>query len=346
MKKNIFLKIMSIGLLPGLLFLNSCTSENNEARNMEQIYEDEGVPIKIEKVVSVNFESSLTYNTILSGIKESSANAMVDGRIEKVFVKAGDFVKKDQMLVAFPTDNPSAQYFQAEAAYQNSLSTYERYKSIYEAGGVSKQTLDDIKTQMEVNKANFDNIQELVKVKAPISGYVTKVSVNESDVVKKEVSLVTVADLSKLKATINISESEINEVKVGTKATAKWQGQIIFGKVSQVDLAMNTSTQSFNANIEFDNKEGKFAAGLTVDVILSGAGGNNTISVERKNLVKKGDDYFVFVNENNTAIMKKVEIGKSRGLSVEILNGLDENEILITEGQIFLENKTKVKVIN
>lgn len=44
--------------------------------------------------------------------------------------------------------------------------------------------------------------------------------------------------------------------------------------------------------------------------------------------------------------MRKVEIGKSRGLVVEILNGLNENEMLITEGQIFLENKTKVKVIN
>lgn len=313
---------------------------------MDQIYKEEGVPVKVEKVETENFESSLTYNTILSGIKESSANAMVDGRIEKVFVKVGDFVKKDQLMVAFPTDNPSAQYFQAEAAYQNSLSTYERYKSIYEAGGVSKQTLDDMKTQMEVNKANFDNMKELVKVKAPISGYITMLSVNETDVVKKEAPLVTVADLSKLKATINISESEISDIKVGAKATAKWQGKTLNGKVTRVDMAMNTATQSFSANIEFENKEKEFTAGLTVEVLIKGSGVNNTISVERKNLVKKGDNYFVFVNENDTAIMRKVEIGKSRGLVVEILNGLNENEMLITEGQIFLENKTKVKVIN
>ena len=45
--------------------------------------------------------------------------------------------------------------------------------------------------------------------------------------------------------------------------------------------------------------------------------------VERKNLVKRGDKYFVYVVEDSSAKLKEVEIGKNSGLEVEIKNGLN-----------------------
>ncbi len=243
---------------------------------------------------------------------------MIGGRIEKVLVKVGDYVEKDQLLVTFPTDNPATQYFQAEVAYENALSTYERYKALYETGGISAQELDNINTQFEVNKANWNSVKKTVKVLAPISGYITKVAVNESDNVKKETQLITVADLSKLKASIKISEDEIDEIKKGTIAEAHWQGKIITGKVTQVDMAMNPYTQAFNADVVFDNSDRKLKAGLTVEVIIKGASQENTISVERKNLVKKGNEFYAFVAEDSAAKKKQVTLGKNRGLFVEL----------------------------
>ena len=74
----------------GFLF-SACEEENVESKNMEQIYKEEGIPVKVSKVEKGNFSQELTYNSNLSGIKESSASAMVGGRIEKVLVKVGDF---------------------------------------------------------------------------------------------------------------------------------------------------------------------------------------------------------------------------------------------------------------
>ncbi len=342
MKKKL---ILSFTLFLSTLLIIGCGEKKVESKNMEQIYKEEGVPIKVETVKKRRFEKVISYNTILSGIQESNASAMIGGRIEKVLVKVGDYVHKDQILFTFPEDAPSTQYYQAKVAFENSQNMYDRYKKLFEVGGISAQDLDNIKTQYEVNKANYETVRKMVKVLAPISGYVTKVNVRESDDVKKETVLATIADLSKLKGTIHISEDEISDVKVGTRATATWQNVTIEGVVTKVDMSMNPITQAFNADVTFNNKDSKMKAGLTVDVTLAGSQSNNRIVIERKNLVKKNNEYFVYVANNNIAKIRKVKLGKSSGLYTEILSGLNEGDQLITEGQMNLEDSAKVKII-
>lgn len=338
------LKTLPIILLSTFIFFG-CDDEKIESKNMEQIYKEEGVPIKVMRVEKKNFERELTYNSILSGIKESSASSMVGGRIEKVLVKVGDFVKKDQVIITFPMDSPSTQFYQAKVAFENSKNTYERYQKLFDVGGISAQDLDNVKTQYEINKANWETTKKMVKVLAPISGYVIKIAVKESDNVKKETVLATVADLRKLKASIKVAEDEISDLTVGTKAFAIWQGNKIEGKVTQVDMAMNSMTQSFNADIVFNNSGQKIKAGVTADVFIYEGSKSESITVERKNLVKRGNEFYVYVVENNVAIEKKVKVGKSSGLFTEIANGLNENDLMIVEGQMFLENNVKVKII-
>ncbi len=341
--KKTFKTLILFGI--SMFLFSACGDEQVEQKNMEQIYKEEGIPVKVKKLKKGSFKKELTYNTYLSGIKESAASAMVGGRIEKVLVKVGDFVKKDQVLITFPIDNPSAQYFQAKVAYENSKNTYERYKKLFDVGGISAQDLDNVKTQYEVNKANWDTIQKMVKVLAPISGYVTKIAVKESDNVRKETLLATIADLRKLKASIQVAEDEINDVIVGTKAIAVWQGNKIEGKVTQVDMAMNPMTQSFNADIVFNNSDKRMKAGVTADITILGGESTDAITIERKNLIKKGDDYYAFIINGNKAVEKKVNIGKSSGIYTEVISGLNEGDLLIVEGQMFLENNAIVKVI-
>ena len=110
-------------------------------------------------------------------------------------------------------------------------------------------------------------------------------------------------------------------------------------------MAMNPMTQSFSADVVFNNVEGKMKAGVTADIIITTGSGKESITVARKNLTKKGEDYFVFVLESNKAKEKKVKIGKNSGIYSEVIDGLNEGELLIVEGQMFLENNSNVKVI-
>ncbi|PID59004.1 MAG: efflux transporter periplasmic adaptor subunit [Ignavibacteriae bacterium] len=341
--KKLIGKILFLLIL--FTFITSCDEEKVESKNMEQIYKEEGIPVKVKEIDENSFSRDLSYNAVLSGIKESTVSAFIGGRIEKVNVKVGDFVKKDQVIFEFPEDSPSAQFYQAKVAYENSKTMYERYQKLFEVGGISAQNLDNVKTQYEVNKANWDNIQRLVKVLAPISGYVTQVAVKETDNVRKEALLAIIADLRKLKTSISVSEDEINDIKKGNIATAEWQGIKVKGKVTQVDMAMNPYTQSFNADIVFDNSARKMKAGVTADITIQSGSNKKIISVDRKNLIADGKEFFAFTLNNGIAKKVKLKVGKKSGVFVEVLEGLNIGDKIIIEGQMFLDDNTKVKII-
>ena len=96
--------------------------------------------------------------------------------------------------------------------------------------------------------------------------------------------------------------------------------------------------------IVFNNSGQKIKAGVTADITIEGGDETESITVERKNLVKKGNELYAYVVENEKAVERKVKVGKSSGLFTEILDGLNENDLMIIEGQMFLENNVKVKI--
>jgi RND family efflux transporter MFP subunit len=341
--------VKKILLLLGLtgLFLNfiACSGNEDEAKSMEQIYEEEGVPVKVREVKPQLFEKKLTYHAILTGNEESTVSSKLADRVERVLVNIGDYVKKDQVLITFPTDNPSAQYQQAKVAYDNARSSFERIKNLYSTGGISQQNYDNAKTQFEVAKANYENVSQLVKVLAPMDGYVTKINVVESENVKRDEELVTVSRIEKLKAKVWVSEKEIYEVKVGLPAVAKWNGSLVKGKVVQVDMAINQNHQAFGAVLEFVNEGNTCHCGVTAEISIITVQDPNAIVVDIKDILNGANENYVYVNVNGQAKRRSVIQGERQNLDIEIKDGLNPGDQLVVEGQLLLDEGSKLNII-
>lgn len=336
--------IVMLGLMLVLGF-SSCTREKKEAKSIEQIYKEEGVPVRVVTVSLSQFKTVLSFNSILTGFKESTAYASMGDKVEKILVKIGEFVKKDQVLVMFPTDSPSARYYQAKVAYENARTAFERIDSLYKSGGISLQDRDNARARFMVSKADWDIVRQMVSVRAPISGYVTKIHVSETDNIKREMPLVTISNTERTKASIWISEDEIFDIEKDMPATATWKGNLIKGNVVQVDTAMNLMKKAFRALVEFYNPENLIKAGTTVDVRITTSIKPNAVVAERKNILKEQDEYFVYVVKDGMAEKRKVIPGKQQMLDVEILEGLNPGEKLVVEGQMLLKHGSKVKVV-
>jgi len=340
------IKLFSVNLFLAMMFsIFSCAEEKAESRSMEQIYKEDGVPVKVSTIQRGNFMVERSYNAVLTGIEESSAYAKVGDNVEKIFVKVGDYVKQDQVLLTFPTDNPNAQYFQAKVAYDNAKLAYDRISNMYQTGGISKQQLDNAKASFEVAAANWDAAQQTVIVKAPISGYVTKVNVSETDNVKKEAELFTISRMNRMKARVWISEKDSREVKNGMSAYAVWNDMRIDGKVVEVDMALNQQKQAFGALLEFDNPGKILKFGITADIYIKTYENPEAVIVQMKDLLRENENSFVYVVENARAEKKMVKKGKQFNLDVEIENGLTEGDSLIVEGQMHLQPDSKIRII-
>ena len=326
--------------------ISGCSSADSEAKSMEQLHQEKGVPVRVERIEIKPMIVEYAYHAVLSGIQESHASALVSDRVEKIYYAVGEYINKDDVVLSFPTDNPAAQYYQAKGNFEHAETTLKRMENLYESGGISLQDLDGVRAQYKVAQANWDAVRQSVKVKAPICGILTSLDVHESDNVQPGDVLFTVSQTKKLKAKLWVPESQIIGLTAGTKAIAKWNNFEIPGRVTQVDQSLNSSMQAFGLDVEFDNAENCMISGVNAEIKLSIELGSNAIVVERKNLVKENDTYFVYTLENSAARKQAVEIGTQFGTAVEVVQGLHAGDILITEGQTMLDDGKKVKVVN
>lgn len=337
--------ILVIALIAiSIQFFAGC-SEEVDSKNLEQLYVENGIPVKTEKIISQPFSKGLEYNAVITGLKESSAFTTLTDKVEKINYQVGDYVEKDAIVLTFPTDNPTAQYFQAKLAYENSAATFERMKSFYQTGGISKQAFENAETSYKVAEANWHSIKQAVEVKAPISGVITKINVRESENVEKEDQLFTVAQIDKIKARIWVADRDINSVHLGQKAFASWNEITVEGKVDKVDLAMNQMKKAFAVEVVFDNAEKLIKTGITAKVTIVTYQSESSIFIERKNIIKENTNQFVYLNVNGLAKKQIIETGQNSGIDVEILNGLKPGDELIVEGQMLLSENSKLNLI-
>ncbi|MBN2009999.1 efflux RND transporter periplasmic adaptor subunit [candidate division KSB1 bacterium] len=332
-------------VITGLLMMSGCTKEQTQAKSMEQLHEENGIPVRVESVVQKPLTSEHTYFAVLTGILESTASAHVGDKVDKILYRVGDSVQKDAVVITFPTDNPAAQYYQAKVGYEHAEATVKRMENLFNNGGISQQEYENARTQYMVSKANWDAVKQAVKVQAPISGTITSINVQESDNVHSGDALFTISQTSKLKAKLWVPESQIHDVAIGNPTTATWNGITLEGTVTQVDMSLNTKQQAFGVAVEFENPDQKVMSGVNAEIEIIAAANRSAVVIERKNIVMKDNRAYVFVADKGAAVAREITIGKELGLDVEVKSGLRPGDSLITEGQMLLSNGTKINII-
>jgi len=172
------------------------------------------------------------------------------------------------------------------------------------------------------------------------------IGVKEGDKVKAGDNLFTVAQLNKVKAKVWASLIEVQYIKPGMDATMKINGDVYTGKVSVVDLSIDPKHNAYGVEIVFDNYHGKIRSGVTADIRINAYKRNNAIVVPRRYIVFDGDEKFVFVEKDGKAYKQTVKTGIESSIDIEITEGLNPGDRLITDGIFLLRNGSKVKIVN
>ncbi|WP_319559281.1 efflux RND transporter periplasmic adaptor subunit [Marispirochaeta sp.] len=337
-------------LISALLFsaiLAGCSRGDGETtRSIEEIQSQEGIPVRVRELKPETFSASLGYTSSLTGAVESTASALIGDVIEKVLVSVGDYVKKDQVVLTFPADNASLNYEQARINYENAKTSFERISRLYTAEqGISRQDYDNARTQYEIARANWDTVRKMKDVRAPVSGYLTRLNVQESDNVNPGDTLFTVSNHTRLKSTVWVTDREIGRVSVGQKASAEWRGHSLPGRVIQVDMAMDQERKAFAVKLEFDNSDLNVPSGITADIGIEVYSNSSSLIVDMGEFIESAEGPYVFLAENGVSKRRGIETGQQEGLKFEVLSGLTPGDTLITEGVNLVSDGSKIRII-
>jgi len=342
------IRYLGLAILAITLVFASCEKEKEKInkKSMSQLQTEAGIPVSTRILNADTFQYLLTFNANVSGVSESIVTAKISDYVEDVLFSVGDTVQKDDVIIKFPKNNLSANYYQIKTAYENATATFKRMAALYEAKGISRQDYDNIKTQYEVATANWKNVNECINVPAPISGKITRISVRKTENVSSDDVLFAISDLSKLKCQVWIQEKDISKVNVGNGALAIWEGKTIEGRIVQLDLALNSDMQAFGAWVEFDNIDNVIPSGVNARIQLVPYENKNAIVLQRKEIIYSEDTPYVFVVSGDKAVKKAIETGLNYKNDVEVVSGLSFGDILISKGNKSVEDGSFVKVIN
>lgn len=337
MKRKNFLKLMP---LAALLTISSCGDAAKSERTTENV--NRNVTVEEVSLVPVDQLSSFTA-TVEAKTVNNIAPAM-GGRIRVIHVDVGSRVSKGQTVVTMDAANYSQQEMQLATLKRD----YERYRELYEVGGVSRQQLDQLKTQLDVAQSALNTIGENTGLVSPISGIVTARNYDPGDMAAG-IPILTIESINPVKIIINVSESFYSRVSLGMPATVvvdALDGESFEGKVSLIHPTLNPVSRTFPIEIEVANNDQRLCPGMFSRVTLNFGTNERPVITDMAVLKQTGsNDRYVFLEKDGKAIYTKVELGARIGDKYEIVSGLQIGDRVIVQGNSGLIEGAAVNVI-
>jgi HlyD family secretion protein len=188
--------------------------------------------------------------------------------------------------------------------------------------------------QVEKYKSQREDLLEGDTIYSPMKGTILQIDVSEEEVVDRTTTLMTVADLDKMKAVIAVDELDITKVKLGQLANITcdaFMGENFTGKVSKISLegVNQNGVTTYDLTIEIDVRK-QLMSGMNVDVEIIFESRENVLTVPIEALHKINGEYMVTTkDESGNKTDVKVELGLVTDDIVEISNGLKEGDTIV-----------------
>ena len=292
----------------------------------------------------INEEVEFTAN--IEPYKKNYVTPAVSGvRIDRILVDVGDRVRKGQLLV----EMDPVQYDQQMVQLMNQQADYNRIKAVYEAGGVSKQELDQAETQLEIQQKNVDNLKKNIRLVSPIDGVVTARNSEEGNLFDNQ-PVLELMQIDRLKVMAALSEQYFSKVKVGMPVAVTvdiYPGETFEGRVSLIYPALDPQTRTFQVEVTIPNGNGRLRPGMFSRSIFN-MGEKEGLMVPDVAVQRQAgtNDRFVYVIKDSVAEYRRVKTGRQVASEIDLLSGVSEGEEVALTSFTKLDDGTLVQIKN
>jgi RND family efflux transporter MFP subunit len=335
---------------------------------------EEGLPIAAPVVEITTtraragaIDRRITASGSLLALRESPIGAEVRGRIERVFVRAGDRVEAGAPLFQIDTEPYEVALRQAEAG--RDLARAERRQiqadlarlgALHEKAIVSADEVERTKTAVAVARARERQANEVVAlanhnlaqtlVRAPFGGSIAERLADEgaTALVQPQTIVVVLHETAELEARANIPESELARVQPGDAALVHVEGLVepIETRVASVGDTIDPETRTYRVTMRIPNPEHRLKGGTFARIEIQTQRRREAILVPRESIRSEGGRSRVLVVEDGRVIAVPVELGVMSDSDAEVLGGIAlGTEVVVGDAARSIAPGMRVRVI-
>jgi len=265
-----------------------------------------------------------------------------------------------------------ASYQKAQADYQHSVTNFERYKTLYEQGAISKESLDNAQQQMNAARAPLDTWSKQISsgnpatvlakraasekaqsavdalqnqkndlvLRAPRAGIIGYRQAEVGNMAQTGQKLLSIIDNSQIFVDCSVSEQDVGQIVLGTAVNISVDslGKSYTGKIVYNSPGMDAKTQTFTIRIALDNPDQSIKAGMFARTMITMLLRPQSLFVPKEAVVSTNGLEKVYVIEENGQVSERiVTLGLRNDKEVEILKGINSGE------QVAITNLARLK---
>jgi RND family efflux transporter MFP subunit len=281
----------------------------------------------------------------VQGTVESDNNILIpaqsNGVVKKIHVRQGSQVRQGQLLAEL--DGAILERSIDELTQSLGLATtiYERQDRLWKKNIGSEIEYLQAKNNKESLEKKLKTLNEqykLTKIYAPISGAVDDVMIKEGEMAAAGRGTIRIVQLSRLKIKASLSENYISSISQNqpVKVHVPVVGREMDLKINAVSQVIDPYNRTFQIEVRIPSAEKNLKPNMLAVLIINDYTNENALTVPQNVVQDTGADHFLFVanNQNGYWIARKrtVTLGENYADHVEILDGLEAGDLVITLG--------------
>lgn len=322
---------------------------------------DDGAMMRGERVMAVAVADvpEVEFADIVEALGTARANetvtitARVTDTISRINFESGQQVEAGEILVELTDTEEAAGLTEARTTLREARRDLTRTTDLVARSVVPQSRLDEATAVVERARARVSSIEAQLAdriVRAPFAGLVGLREVSLGGLVRPGDPIARLDDASLIKLDFTVPERFLSVVSAGMQIAARtsaYPDEVFTGAIAQVDSRIDPVTRSVTVRAEIENRDGRLLPGqlMTVEVRRDE---RSQPAVPGSALTRYLDQTFVYVIEEGAdgvfARQRSIQLGRRSGQMVEVLDGLQAGERIITEGVHRIRDGSQVQI--
>ena len=307
------------------------------------------VTVEMAEVTASELASSVRAVGTLEAEASATLRAEVPGQIIAVHFDEGQPLEKGAPLYSVEATVLEAEVNEARANAERSEAALKRADELFAKQLISGTDYDAARANYNVDVARLRSSRARLSktvIKAPFDGFVGIRRINIGDYATIGQQLVDVVQLDPLRVAFSVPETLLPKVQPGQPVSVfvdAYPDETFTGKITAVAPKTDVQGHSLEVRASLPNTELKLRPGLFVRIDVSLGVKQDAIVIPEQAIWPLGQEKIVYVVEDGQAFQRTVRIGERKPGAVEILNGLEAGEVIVTAGQMKLFDGASVQ---
>jgi membrane fusion protein (multidrug efflux system) len=310
-----------------------------------------GMPVKAAPVKTGTVTSGVTAVGTLLANESVVIRPEVAGRVAAIHFNEGQAVAAGARLVSLDATEVQAQLAASRADERLTAQRAERADELFKKNFISQQALEDAREAYKKATAQRQENEARVaktEIRAPFAGTVGLRQVSAGAYLKAGEDIVRLDKIDVMKLDFRVPEVYLGKIRrdqpVALRVDA-FPGEQFGGRVYAVETSVDEKTRTVQLRGRVENKGLKLRPGMFARVTLELGSNDRATLVPEQAVVPRGDKNFVFRVVDGKAALTEVGLGSRTPGQVEIVRGLKPGELVVTDGQIKLQDGAPVMVL-